>query len=410
MKILVLSDYFMPLSNAERVAYLMTKEYVNLGHEVVVITSNDELKNGEVKKITYNNIQIYQIGSSYNRYLRPYIGLYNPWVIKAIKIIMKNKHFDFAHIHNIHAHISYSVISLLKRIGIKQIMTAHDYMSIDYGKFTQGVNPNDFSENPKINPKLSLLKTFITNKRSAINPFRNFLIKYYLYKLEKIVTVSKSQEFILNSNGIKNTLTINNGISEFIDSIDLKKISEFKDKYNIKSDEKVILWAGRLSKQKGAEQVEKVLLKLIDNNFKVKLLLAGGDIFDNPKLNDHIISPGWLNEEQMRLVFDIADLVLVPSIYPDPFPTVVLEAMQSGTPAVVTCFGGASEAVSNNVTGRVINPFNIEIFFKSVQEIITNEKLHLSMSNESKKKFNKFFSIDSCVKRYLDLMQKSAKM
>ena len=51
MKILVLSDNFMPLSNAERVAYLMTKEYVSLGHEVVVITSNEKLKNGEVKKI-----------------------------------------------------------------------------------------------------------------------------------------------------------------------------------------------------------------------------------------------------------------------------------------------------------------------------------------------------------------------
>ena len=58
MKILVLSDNFMPLSNAERVAYLMTKEYVRLGHDVVVITSNEKLKNGEVKKILYKNIQI----------------------------------------------------------------------------------------------------------------------------------------------------------------------------------------------------------------------------------------------------------------------------------------------------------------------------------------------------------------
>ena len=59
MKILVLSDNFMPISNAERVAYIMTKEYVNLGHEVIVVTSNDKLKNGEVKKISYNNIVIY---------------------------------------------------------------------------------------------------------------------------------------------------------------------------------------------------------------------------------------------------------------------------------------------------------------------------------------------------------------
>jgi glycosyltransferase involved in cell wall biosynthesis len=407
VKILVLSDNFMPLSNAERVAYLMTKEYEKLGHKVVVITSSDQLGNGKVNKFIYKNIQIYQIGSSYNRYLRPYIGLYNPWVIKAIKIILKNKHFDFAHIHNIHTHISYSVISLLKRIGIKQIMTAHDYMSIDYGKFTQGINPIDLSANPKINPKLNLLKVFLTNKRAAINPFRNLLIKNYLNKLEKIITVSKAQELILNSNGIKNTLTINNGISEFIDSVDLRKIKEFKNKYHINSDEKVLLWAGRLSKQKGADQVEEVLLKLVNNNFKVKLLVAGGDIFDNPKLKDHIISPGWLNEDQMRVVFDVSDLVLVPSIYPDPFPTVVLEAMQSGTPAIVTCFGGASEAVTNKVTGLVINPFNIDIFYKSVNDLISNEKLHASISMESKREFNKFFLIDSCMKRYLDLIQKS---
>ena len=405
MKILVLSDYFMHLAGAERVAYSMTKEYVRLGHDVVVITSNEKLKNGEVKKILYKNIQVYQIGSSYNRYLRPYLSLFNPWVIKAIKIILKNKHFDVAHIHNIHTHISYSVISHLNRIGIKQIMTAHDYMSIDYGKFTQGINPSDLSENPKINPKISLFKTFLTHKRTLINPFRNLMIRYFLNKLEQIITVSKAQEFILNSNGIKNTLTINNGISKFNDSVDPIKIIEFKDKYNISSDEKVLLWAGRLSKEKGADQVEEVLLRLVDKNYKVKLLLAGGDIFNNQKLEDSIISPGWLNEDQMRVVFDIADLVLVPSIYPDPFPTVVLEAMQSGTPVISTCFGGASEAVSNNVTGIVINPFNIDIFFKCVEGIITNKKLQSSMSKESKKKFNKFFSIDSCIEKYLDLIK-----
>lgn len=405
MKILVLSDNFMPLSNAERVAYLMTKEYVRFGHDVVVITSNEKLKNGEVKKFLYKNIQIYQIGSSYNRYLRPYLSLFNPWVIKAIKIILKNKHFDFAHIHNIHTHISYYVISILNRKGVKQIMTAHDYMSVDYGKFIQGINPSDLSENPKINPKISLLKTFLNNKRALINPFRNLLIKYFLNKLEQIITVSKAQEFILNSNGIKNTLTINNGISEYNDSINLNQIEEFKHKYNISNDEKVLLWAGRLSKEKGADQVEKVLMRLIDNNFKVKLLLAGGDVFNNPKLEDYIISPGWLNQEQMRVVFDIADVVLVPSIYPDPFPTVVLEAMQSGTPVISTCFGGACEAVSNDVTGIVINPFNIDIFFTSVKKIISNEKIHQSMGIESKRKFKKFFSIDSCIKKYLDLIK-----
>ena len=108
----------------------------------------------------------------------------------------------------------------------------------------------------------------------------------------------------------------------------------------------------------------------------------------------------------MRVVFDIADLVLVPSIYPDPFPTVVLEAMQSGTPTIVTCFGGASEAVTDNVTGLVINPFNTDNFYNSVYELISDEKLHATMSMESMKRFDRFFSIDSCMKRYLDLIHK----
>ena len=329
--------------------------------------------------------------------------MYNPWVLKSIKLILKDHQFDFAHLHNIHTHISYAVISLLDRLGVKQIMTAHDYMSIDYGKFTQGINPKDLAENPKINPKLNLLKIFLTNKRSALNPFRNLIIKYFLSKL-RIITVSKAQEFILNSNGINNTQTINNGISEFKEPIDFDAVTKFKKKYNIKSSEKVLLWAGRLSKEKGADQVEEILLRLIQEDSKVKLILAGGDIFNNQQLKDFIISPGWLNENEMRVVFGVADLVLVPSIYPDPFPTVVLEAMQSGTPVIATCFGGANEAVLNRITGLVINPFNTDIFLKSVQEIINDEVLYLNMSVESKNRFSKLFTIKSCMEKYLDLI------
>ena len=55
MHILVLSDNFMPLSNGERVAYLMTREYVNLGHQVSVITIDTKLKNGKVNTYFQSN-------------------------------------------------------------------------------------------------------------------------------------------------------------------------------------------------------------------------------------------------------------------------------------------------------------------------------------------------------------------
>ena len=50
---------------------------------------------------------------------------------------------------------------------------------------------------------------------------------------------------------------------------------------------------------------------------------------------------------------------------PSGFGTFPLEAMQSGTPVIATCFGGANEAVLNRITGLVINPFNTDIFLKN---------------------------------------------
>ena len=403
MHILVLSDNFMPLSNGERVAYLMTREYVNLGHQVSVITIDNKLRNGKVNKLKYNGITIYQIGSSYSRYLRAYLGLYNPWVLKPIKLILKDNEFNFVHLHNIHGHISYAVISLLKSLGINRIMTAHDFMSIDYGKFTQGINPEVLSEKARINPKINPLKTFLNYKRSY-NPFRNIIIKYYLNKLDKIVTVSKAQEYILNANGVNNTYTISNGISEYSESIDFDKVRDFRDKYDIRSDEKVILWAGRLSKAKGLDQVVLILNRLIEHNYRFRLLVVGGDVINDEKLDKYVISTGWLNEEEMRIMYEVSNLVIVPSICVDAFPTVVLESMQSGTPVVATCFGGASEAVVNGKTGFIINPFNTDVFFDSVLKILDDNQLSYEMSIESKKIFKSSFTIKDCINQYLDLL------
>lgn len=54
--------------------------------------------------------------------------------------------------------------------------------------------------------------------------------------------------------------------------------------------------------------------------------------------------------------YDACDVVLVPSIEPDPFPTVVLEASLAGRPVLATSRGGAREAVIDGVTGLVVEP------------------------------------------------------
>lgn len=48
------------------------------------------------------------------------------------------------------------------------------------------------------------------------------------------------------------------------------------------------------------------------------------------------------------------DIMVLPSLLPDPFPTVILEAMASAKPVVATDHGGAREMVTDNVTGILI--------------------------------------------------------
>lgn len=67
--------------------------------------------------------------------------------------------------------------------------------------------------------------------------------------------------------------------------------------------------------------------------------------------------------------YDACDVVLVPSVRPDPFPTVVLEAGVAGRAAVVTAMGGAKEALVDGVTGIVAEP-TVEEFASAMERSV----------------------------------------
>ena len=407
MNILVLSDGFPPISSggAENIAYSIATKYVELGNNVTVVTIDHDLKNGEIIEKRLFGMQLFLVGSSYNTSLASYVCLYNAYVLKSIKSILNNYSFNMAHIHNIHYHISYSVIRMLNKKRIKVIMTMHDYMSIDYGKFIQGINHDDLTEQPFVCNTINPFKTLLAYGRKY-NPFRNIVIRYMLKKANKLITVSKSQENILNENGIKNTITINNGILKIPPISAKSEIVCFRKKYNIKEDDKVLLWAGRLSAEKGSMQVFKLMKKMIEKKPKVKLLVAGNYMFNgnDSDIENHIISTGWLNMTDMQLAYVVTDITLEPSIYPDPFPTVVLESMREGTPVVATCFGGAKVAVIDGKTGYIVNPFNINVFYEKVCMLLDDKRLYNLMKRNSLEVFNKEFTIEASTNKYLNLI------
>ena len=65
------------------------------------------------------------------------------------------------------------------------------------------------------------------------------------------------------------------------------------------------------------------------------------------------------NSQDMPAVYALANIVVVPSLKPEPFGRVVIEAQAMEKPVVVANHGGAAETVEENVTGYLFKPGSV---------------------------------------------------
>lgn len=131
----------------------------------------------------------------------------------------------------------------------------------------------------------------------------------------------------------------------------------------------VFLVVARLSRWKGVHVAIDAFARYSGGDSPpARLLVVGGpaepgDEAYRDSLHAQVLSLGLEHLVQLfgprsdvERFYDACDVVLVPSIEPDPFPTVVLEAGLAGRATVVTAMGGAREAVVDGVTGLVAEP------------------------------------------------------
>ena len=93
-------------------------------------------------------------------------------------------------------------------------------------------------------------------------------------------------------------------------------------------------------------------------------------------------------------VLAATDIFVLPSILPDSFPTVILEAMASGLPVVATRSGGAEEMVTEGETGFLIPIGDIESGKFAIQKLIESEALRKEMGSNGRKKVLQEYSFE----------------
>jgi glycosyltransferase involved in cell wall biosynthesis/predicted metal-dependent phosphoesterase TrpH len=117
-----------------------------------------------------------------------------------------------------------------------------------------------------------------------------------------------------------------------------------------------VLYAGRLTSEKGIDRLADAFLQAADRDPRLHLVLAGGGPEEEAlraRLGDRATFLGWLHGAELPLAYASADMFLFAS-RTDTFGQVILEAQASGLPVIAVAEGGPVSLIENGQTGMLV--------------------------------------------------------
>jgi glycosyltransferase involved in cell wall biosynthesis len=137
----------------------------------------------------------------------------------------------------------------------------------------------------------------------------------------------------------------------------------------------VLLYVGRVSREKGLEMLAEAFRELVDSGASIALAVIGDGPYREEMeaaLTGYPIQfTGYLAGEQLQHGYASADLFVFPSAT-DTFGNVVLEAQASGLPVIVSDEGGPQELMIQGETGYVFRAGSSDDLVAAIRSIISD--------------------------------------
>ncbi len=218
-----------------------------------------------------------------------------------------------------------------------------------------------------------------------------------IYKVEK-EGMMKADKVIAVSNFVKNNLVkrygipadkiavVHNGANEMNSAVNYRSV--------IQNDDKIVLFAGRVTLQKGPEFFVDAAAKVLPHYDKVKFVVAGsGDMLpriieraSDYEIADKFIFHGFYTRSEAERLFSMADLFVMPSVS-EPFGIVPFEAMCKGTPTLISRQSGCSEVISHTLKSDF---WDIDDMANKIVNILRYQELQDEISEKGLKEIDRF--------------------
>ena len=231
---------------------------------------------------------------------------------------------------------------------------------------------------------------------AAANPRKKKLMNKILAAAGGIIANSQFTKNELLKLGVpENKITVVYPCVNTVEGIEPEKVAEIKNRLGL-ADKKIILTVGRLVARKGHDKVIEALPRILERVPRAIYVIVG----DGPekeslklqiaklKLENEVLMVGEISEEKKSAFYQLCDVfVMAPrQIGPDVegFGTVYLEANQYGKPVVAGRSGGVAEAVSDGVTGVIVDPENKDQIADTVTKILSDNDLAKKLGEQGR--------------------------
>ena len=379
MKILQVHNYYQ-YAGGEDIA--LRNEYEVLsrnGHEVIrYIKKNKEIEDYSLLK-KYNLF----LQTAYSK--RTYDSL--------IKLLAKEKP-DICHVHNTLPLISPSVFYACNAKKIPVVQTLHNYRLLCANAYL-------FRDGK------------VCEECIGKSLYRS--LKYGCYRNSRIQTlalarmVEKHKKFSTWSNRIDAYIALTNFSKEkFVlgglpkEKISVKPNFLFEDP-GMSSDlqGEYFLFAGRLDVTKGI----KTLLAAVNNlERKVKIKVAGeGNLKNDLLAQDKIIYLGQLKHQQLIQNLKGARSLILPSLWYEGFPMLIVEAFACGKPVIASNLGAMAELITDGKTGLLFKPGNAKELTEKINWAYSHKKEMQQMGINARKEFEEKYTADRNYKMLMDI-------
>lgn len=345
MRIAIIINLFPPkwLAGTELATYHLAEHLAKKGHEIHVITSQDE---GTAENSYEKGFYIHRLSKKNIRFLSPLLFWKDIfWIIQRIKP-------DIVHGQDISSGIPALLTKKLLKIPF-----------LIYGRGTDVYDPDWFA-------KLTI-KTIIKNADSVIALTSD---------MKKAMQAIYDRDISVISNGIE----LNNYTNE-------------PPVQNVGGSEKRILFVGRLHPIKGVQYLLQAMQIVHAEMPDVRLILVGDgeereyleSLTDRLEIRGCVEFAGRVPHEKIQGYLGQADVFVLPSLS-EGFPNVILEAMACGLPIVTTKVGGIPDIVTDGVNGYLVDAKNPDAIAEKILILLQNGQLSEEISIKNKEKVKKY--------------------